>query len=209
MLWRHYRNEKADGGELSAFCCVGRGEGTPPYGGSRRICCAHRCGASGTPPPTKLRRTLCAWWGEGTPPYEFLTCPVRSTAGRRGRRPLRSFAVLSARGGVSILSGVKIHNSTPLYFGIVSYKIESSYSNRGCVTPLFDRRRQMKRRKIRCGWRCGSVETCRKAARRRAAARLLFAEAEQLQSRTYGKGRIEGSEEGLSQHREEEKDQKG
>ena len=31
MLWRHYRNEKADGGELSAFCCVGRGEGTLPY----------------------------------------------------------------------------------------------------------------------------------------------------------------------------------
>ena len=53
------------------------------------------------------------------------------------------------------------------------------------------------------------METCRKAVRREAAARLLFAEAEQLQSRMYGKGRFEGSEEGLPQHREEEKGQEG
>ena len=54
------------GGVAPVTFTARRGEGTPPYEGSRRTCCAHRCGASGPPP---LR----------TGSEEF----------RRGRRPRR------------------------------------------------------------------------------------------------------------------------
>lgn len=41
---------------------------------------------------------------------------------------------------------------------------------------------------VRCCWRCGSVETCRKAARVMPAASFFLPEGEGAQQKTYGTG---------------------
>jgi hypothetical protein len=68
-----------------------------------------------------------------------------------------------------------------------------------------------RRKKTRYDWRCGSVETCRKAAPAYGrVVRTEFAEAVRLQSKNYGRSKTGKPQEDLSPFRDqEEKGQEG
>ena len=79
---------------LGAFT-VRRGEGTPPYGGLHRICCAHRSGRQGRPPLRRILRWSGGYRSGGAKPlpYEFLSYPLRLLSGRGRTSPLRNLSI--------------------------------------------------------------------------------------------------------------------
>ena len=90
---------------------------------------------------------------------------------RKGQRPSPARPLPAVRRTAEICARYSACQRRALFFCILHKKLLQSEMLSGILTvfppprrtPLLVPRRQKKRRMSRCGWRCGNVETCRKA----------------------------------------------